>query len=222
MKDRLKVGIIIPAYNESLSIGRVVHAVSKYGLAIVVDDGSTDDTSFQAKKYFAKVVVHKENYGYDSALESGFKMAAEMGLDYVITIDADGQHNPLLVEQFMEALDDGFDIVFGSRDKKQRFAEFVFGWLTFLRWGIRDPLCGMKAYRMSLYLARGYFDAYKSIGTDLAFFALKNNFNFKEISIVTNTRMNGKPRFGQGIRANLKIFRAMILGFFNPFICLSR
>lgn len=222
MKDQQKVGIIIPAYNESFSIGRVVHDVSKYGQVIVVDDGSTDDTAFQAKKKFSKVVIHRENCGYDSALESGFKMAAEMGLHYVITIDADGQHNPLLVEQFIEALDDGFDIVFGSRDKKQRFAELVFGWLTFLRWGIRDPLCGMKAYRMSLYLARGYFDAYKSIGTDLAFFALKNNCSFKEITVITNTRIDGKPRFGQGIRANMKIFRAMILGFFNLHISLSR
>jgi hypothetical protein len=76
----------------------------------------------------------------------------------------------------------------------------------------------MKAYKMSLYLTRGYFDAYKSIGTDLAFFALKNNFKYKQISIITSHRLGGRPRFGEGLRANFKIFRAMILGLFIPSI----
>lgn len=207
-----KVGIIIPAYNEALTIAQVIDAVSVYGRVIIVDDGSIDSTAEVAKSVFADIVIHPKNLGYDEALESGFKRAAELGLEYVITVDADGQHNPELIGEFINPLLGEYDLVLGVRDKKQRISEFIFGWATLLRWGISDPLCGMKAYRMSLYLQKGSFDSYKSIGTDLAFFALRNHFKYKEVEIVTNSRVDGRPRFGQGIKANMRILRAMLLG----------
>jgi len=63
----------------------------------VVDDGSSDGTAKIAQGEGATVVSYSVNRGYDAALESGFCKAAEIGCELVVTIDADGQHNPDLI-----------------------------------------------------------------------------------------------------------------------------
>ena len=78
--DRSRIGIVIPALNESLTIENIVKTVVKYGLPIVVDDGSVDDTSKLAVSAGAVVVSHLQNCGYDCALNSGFKKADELGM----------------------------------------------------------------------------------------------------------------------------------------------
>ena len=85
-----RVGLIIPAYNEEKTIGNVVNGVSQYGQAIVVDDASTDKTASIASTYGAIVVKHSANLGYESAIESGFRIAYEMVIKIVVPLDADG------------------------------------------------------------------------------------------------------------------------------------
>ena len=82
MMVRSEVALIIPALNESITIGETVRSVAQYGTAIVVDDGSSDDTEAVAKAAGATVVKHPRNRGYDAALASGFAKAAEMGFPY--------------------------------------------------------------------------------------------------------------------------------------------
>ncbi len=91
--DRSRVAIVIPALNESLTIKGVVELASKYGIPIVVDDGSIDDTSNLALIAGGVVVSHEYTRGYDAALNSGFKKASEIGCDLIITLDADGQND---------------------------------------------------------------------------------------------------------------------------------
>jgi len=67
----------------------------------------------------------------------------------------------------------------------------------------------MKGYSMRLYRNQGYFDSYGSIGTELTFFGLKNNYIFKQVDIPINNRQD-KPRFASVIRANYCIFLALI------------
>ena len=69
--DRSRIGIVIPAFNESATIAKIVEAVTKYGVPIVVDDGSTDNTGILASKAGASLVSHRCNHGYDTALDSG-------------------------------------------------------------------------------------------------------------------------------------------------------
>ena len=168
-----RVCIVIPALNELLTIAGIVEGVRKYGVPIVVDDGSTDNTAELATKTDAVVVMHEKSRGYDAALSSGFKKAAELGAQIIITVDADGQHDPSLIQKFINAIDSGADIVVGIRSRRQRIAEQFFAWYTELRFGLKDPLCGMKAYRTTVYKALGHFDSYGSIGTELTIFAAK-------------------------------------------------
>jgi glycosyltransferase involved in cell wall biosynthesis len=208
--DRSRVGIVIPALNESATIVDIVRATGVFGVPIVIDDGSTDATAELALGGGAVVASHVKNQGYDAALNTGFKKAAELGCEIVITVDADGQHNPLLIQNFIDAIDTGSDIVVGIRSSRQRFAEHLFAWYTQLRFGIKDPLCGMKAYRIVIYKSLGHFDSYGSIGAELMIFAATKGYRIGQISFDVQER-KGQSRFGQMLSGNYKIIRAMML-----------
>lgn len=207
--DRSGVAIVIPALNESASIAVVVEVAGRYGIPIVVDDGSTDNTAALARQAGAVVVSHVTNRGYDEALNSGFKQASEMGSEMIITVDADGQHDPSLIQKFIDAIDAGADVVAGIRSRRQRFAEHLFAFYANFRFGIKDPLCGMKAYRTGVYEALGHYDSYGSVGTELAIFAAKHGYKFWQIPFEVRER-EGSSRFGQVFSGNYKIIRAML------------
>lgn len=212
--ERSCIGVVIPAFNESATIAVVVEKVLTYGLPIVVDDGSTDATADLARGAGAVVVSHNSNRGYDEALDSGFARAAELNCTLVITLDADGQHDPRLLKKFIAFIDEGADVVVGIRDKRQRLAEHIFAFVTKHLYGIVDPLCGMKAYRLSVYKALGHFDSYDSIGTELALFAAKTGYRIRQIAISVTER-DGAPRFGRRFSANYRILRALGIFFLN-------
>jgi glycosyltransferase involved in cell wall biosynthesis len=144
------LAIIIPAYNESITIQNVIISVIKYADVIVVDDGSTDDTARLAKLVGAKVISQK-NEGYDSALSKGFEYARNLNYKYLITLDADGEHDTNNLEDFIKRLKLGHDVVVGIRKEKRRISEKIFGYLTVIKYGIFDPLCGLKGYSINVY-----------------------------------------------------------------------
>jgi len=207
--ERSQIGIVIPALNESATIEGVVKAAGIYGLPIVVDDGSVDNTSDIALEAGAVVVTHSRNSGYDCALNTGFIKAAELGVDMIITVDSDGQHDPAFIQNFIDMIDAGGDVVVGIRNERQRFSEHVFAWYTNIRFGIKDPLCGMKAYRKSVYESLGHFDSYGSVGTELMIYAAKNHFKIRQVIIEVRER-KGQSRFGQILSGNYKIMNALL------------
>lgn len=210
--DRPELAIVIPAYNEEATISTVISDIRKYGLPVVVNDASTDQTFTAAKSAGAEVVTHKKNLGYDKALDSGFKKAHELGCKYVITMDADGQHDASMIRGFLNLLRENNDVVIGIRDRRQRFSEHLFAFVTKYFYNIQDPLCGMKGYRMHVYEKLGHFDSYGSIGTELAIFAARKNFIISQLKVLTKDRV-GKPRFGSILKSNYVILKAMILMF---------
>lgn len=212
--DRSRVGVVIPAFNESATILNIVKIAGRYGLPIVVDDGSTDDTAARAGQGGAVVVSHEGNYGYDAALNSGFEMAAKLGREVIITLDADGQHDPFLLQKFIDQIDAGADVVVGIRNRQQRFSEYLFAWYTTIRFGIEDPLCGLKAYRTAVYGALGHFDSYGSIGTELMMFAAKRRYQLRQIAFNARER-EGRSKFGQVLGGNYKIIRSLMLSMFS-------
>jgi hypothetical protein len=211
--SRQTVALVIPALNESESIAAVVAAVRSYGQPIVVDDGSSDGTGSLASAAGAVVVTHAENRGYDLALESGLTRAIDDGYDFVVTLDADGQHNPELLAPVLAQLFAGADMVVGVRDRHQRFSESAFSITAKLLWGIADPLCGMKGYRIAKLGAIPEFCTYTSVGTELALRAARSGWRIAQVPINTSSR-KGASRFGTGLRANWMILKALALGLF--------
>ena len=91
----MKTCVIIPTYNESKAIGGIIKQVRGQGLeVIVVDDGSTDDTSAISEASGARVLRNDSNQGKGASLIRGFDYALNNGFDSVITMDGDGQHQP--------------------------------------------------------------------------------------------------------------------------------
>ena len=109
--------VLIPAYNESNHIGAVVSAARNSGLPVlVVDDGSRDDTVDQAEAAGAVVLRQEPNQGKGEALRAGFRQALQEDYAAVITLDADGQHNPLEIPLFLKAYQqEQADLIIGQR-----------------------------------------------------------------------------------------------------------
>jgi len=98
-----RVLAIIPGYQEGPRIGPVVEAALRHLPVLVVDDGSTDDTADVAEAAGARVLRQVPNAGKGAALRAGFRLALEEGWDAVLTLDADGQHDPDEIPGFVAA-----------------------------------------------------------------------------------------------------------------------
>jgi glycosyltransferase involved in cell wall biosynthesis len=207
--DRSRIAIVIPTLNESKTIANIVASVIDYGQVIVVDDGSSDNSGNLASEAGAEVVTHIKNLGYDKAINSGFAHASFLDCEIAITLDGDGQHDPSLIERFLYEMKDDVDLVIGIRSYQQRVAEYIFSYYSKYFFGINDPLCGMKAYRMKIYDLLGHFDSYESFGTELAFFGIKNGFRMCQVPFELNKRKDNS-RFNKVIETNYKILIAMI------------
>lgn len=212
-KSKNRLAAVIPALNEEQNIEALVRKVLTRAMAIVVDDGSIDDTVQLALKAGAFVVSHKVNKGYDASLETGILAAISLGCEFAVTMDADGQHDPSFLDLFATELETGFDFVIGVRDENQRWSEAVFGSVGTLLWGIRDPLCGMKGYNLKILKNIESLNTYKSIGTEIAVRGAKGGLKISQFRIGIRPRV-GVSRFGSGIKANIRIIKALFLGIF--------
>jgi len=114
-----KVAVIVPAYNEESSIGEVISGIRKVlpdALILVVDDGSSDNTSSIVRDAGAVLLRLSFNIGYGSALQTGYMYAAEKNVSYCIQMDADGQHNAESLPDILNELEKGdSEFVIGVR-----------------------------------------------------------------------------------------------------------
>src|SRR5688572_13387715 len=111
------VYVVVPAYNEAAKVGDVVRELLQHcANVIVVDDGSRDITTEEARSAGARVLRHAVNRGRGAAVQTGIDYALLRGANVVVTFDADGQHRAEDVARLVSALDrDGADIAIGSR-----------------------------------------------------------------------------------------------------------
>ena len=132
-----RVLALIPAYNEAERIADVITCTMRYLPALVVDDGSSDDTAGIARLLGAEIIRQHPNQGKGAALLSGFRYAVENGYQAVITLDADGQHDPDEIPLFLAEFGRGNDLVIGKRDFRKMpfprnfsntFGTWLFSW----------------------------------------------------------------------------------------------
>jgi glycosyltransferase involved in cell wall biosynthesis len=111
------IAVTIPAYQAEPFVGDVIHRAKRIvDHVLVVDDGSTDDTAGMARTAGARVLRHETNRGKGCALKTAFDDLFGRGAEYVVTLDADGQHLPENIPRLVRAIDDGADLIIGSRD----------------------------------------------------------------------------------------------------------
>jgi len=130
---------------------------------VVIDDGSTDRTADMARKAGAEVIKFEENRGQWEALKAGFDFALRKGYDIVVTMDADGQHDPADIPALIKPIERWeADLVIGSRLRDGRGRRVmlpyryvgikVFSWLLSSLMGrkLTDVMSGYRAYRSDL------------------------------------------------------------------------
>ncbi len=156
--------VLLPVYNEEGTVNSVLGAVRHFfdGEVIVVDDGSTDETPRVLAARDDITVVHLDrNCGYGCALKIGFRIAHDIGVTRLVTMDCDGQHEPAHIPQFLSAMAEGGDVVSGSRylpgsakvgvapESRQAINQRITAEINAVTgWGITDAFCGFKAYRL--------------------------------------------------------------------------
>jgi len=162
--DGARVLAGIPAYNEASTIGSVVEATSAYvDDVLVVDDGTTDETAAEAREAGATVICHRRNRGYGAALKTVFEHADRAGVDHLVVLDADSQHDPVDIPTLIDRQrSTGAELVVGSRFADggttdaplyRRFGLFIVNSLTNIgcsgfrpeSW-VQDTQSGFRAY----------------------------------------------------------------------------
>ncbi len=158
--EKNKICAIVPFYNEEKTLPEILERISGYvDLIIAVNDGSTDNSAAYAEN-FEKVILlnHAENSGKGTALKTGFEKSIELETSVTVTIDADGQHEPELIPEFIEKIKT-YDIVIGNRlhDMKsmpvqRRASNLITSKLLSLKTGLKilDSQSGYRAYRTNI------------------------------------------------------------------------
>lgn len=142
-----QITAIVPAFNESATIGQVIRDTHPYvDKIIVVDDSSTDDTAQIASRAGATVIQHPTT-GYVDAFGAGIGAA---DTEIIVTLDADGEHPPERIPDIVAPILSGdFDAVFGQPERPLRRSEGVIEWFVKRRTGISGTSSGMRAIRLS-------------------------------------------------------------------------
>ena len=124
---KLKIAALICAYNEEKHIRKVIdQCLKKIKNVIVVNDGSKNLTLKEIKKTKAKVITYKKNQGKGAALKKGFAYATKNKFDYLILLDADGQHDPKEIPKFIKAIKkEQPDLIVGCRKKRHSDMPYI-------------------------------------------------------------------------------------------------
>jgi len=197
------ISVVIPAYNEEKTVGNIIdetiQVMDALGMPyeiIVVDDGSIDRTKEIASRYKATVLSNGRNHGKGYALKRGFQHAQG---DIIVTIDADGAHNPKEIPNLITPLFNGADIVAGSRflgsGKDHTSKLHIVGnhiinatIMVLTRKVITDSQTGLRAFKREFLKKISLESCSYEIETEITVKGLKNGFNFQEIPISCRRR----------------------------------
>lgn len=196
---------VIPAYNESETIGTVIKGTEQYvDSVVVVDDGSADETVRKARDHGAAVLEHAFNTGVGGAVRTGYRYAIEQDFDFVVQVDADGQHDPDQIPRLLDAAPDA-DMVIGSRYLNDSHQEYSFVRKLGIRFftemvnalggvEITDVTSGFRVYRVSaLESILHHSDKHWAVEQTLE--AAQRDFEIVEVSTEIPTRTDGDSQF---------------------------
>jgi len=223
----MKIVVTIPAYNEEKTIGIVIDKIkesmesSSYNYEIlVVDDGSTGNMAEVAKNAGAVVYSHPRNYGLAETFKTEIKKSLEMGADIIVHIDADNQYQPVEIPKLINEINNGYDLVLGSRFKGaiesmpviKRLGNKAFSKVVSNISGIKisDAQTGFRAFTKEV-AGKIKITSKHTYTQEQIIRAVMEKFRIKEVPIYFAKR-DGKSRlmsnpFGYAIRAFINLIR---------------
>ena len=197
--------IVIPVFDESATLGRVVAAARVHAPVLVVDDGSRDGSGAIAAQAGAEVLRHGRRLGKAQALLTGIAAARRHGASLVVTLDGDGQHDPEAIPALLRAaraarhaviignrLDDP-GATLGTRRNAIRVANFFMNWTSGL--AVRDSQSGFRVYPLALFddvrTRRGGF----VFETEILLAAAERGWAVEEVAVAAIARAGARSRF---------------------------
>ena len=203
----MKISIVIPVFNEKDSINQlyneIVNSLNIRDYEIIfIDDGSTDGSSEKVQELIqnnekVNLIQFYRNYGKSAALSEGFKHSEG---DYVVTMDADLQDDPTEIENLINKLEEGFDVVSGWKKNRKdplskRLPSKLFNFITriFTSVKIHDFNCGLKIYKKSVIKT---LDIYGGRHRYIPALAGQKKFKVSEIIVNHRSRKHGVTKYG--------------------------
>lgn len=216
----MKIVCVIPSLNEEETIKNVVTGARQYcDGVIVVNDGSKDETSKEAKKVGAAVFTHIINLGTGAALSTGLKIALKEEADIIVTMDGDGQHDPDDIPILLGPLTEGkVDVVLGSRflgniksmPLYKKIGNRFLSIIASLRCGekITDSQCGFRAFSKKVLNSIIHDSTDYAWASEFLVRLTNSEYNWIEVPIKTIYQKNRIK--GTGLIDGIKIFIKML------------
>jgi UDP-N-acetylglucosamine---dolichyl-phosphate N-acetylglucosaminyltransferase len=198
IKNIMKYRVIIPVYNESKYIEKLIAKIPEKHLSsvIFVNDGSTDNTLKELENFTKtgiNIISHKVNIGKGKALETGCLKAIKDNAELIIFMDGDLQHDPKDLDRFIRAFkkDKKLEIAFGARNmgENMKFAVFTANKLLTIstnllhRYFLNDTQCGFRAFRSRVFKKLKWNSSKYEVETEIIINSAKNQLKYKEIPI---------------------------------------
>ncbi|HSO25170.1 MAG TPA: glycosyltransferase family 2 protein [Methanobacteriaceae archaeon] len=223
------VFILVPAYNEEKTVAEVLKELCEMGYKVIlVDDGSQDETynivnALQAD-YPSRIFIYRHviNRGLGAALKTGMEASLKNGAEFIVTFDADGQHDVEDIEGVCHPLiEKKADVVIGSRNFKdmplsRNLGNYLMNFLTLIFYGIyvKDSQSGLRAFtakstRVLNLNSRGY-----GVSSEIVSEIKKNNLKLKEVPIKTIYNSYALSK-GTNTSVGLKILAKMFIDIFK-------
>lgn len=199
----MKCLVIIPAYNEEENIVRVEENLkNNYPMYdyIVINDGSSDSTAKICRKNGYELVDLPVNLGLAGAFQTGLKYAYRNGYDYAIQFDADGQHRPEFIGPMLDKIQEGYDIVIGSRfvtEKKPHSLRMLGSNLISMAMKlttgrrVKDPTSGMRMFNKKM-IAEFALNMNYGPEPDTVSYLLKQGATIAEVQVEMDERIAGE------------------------------
>jgi len=208
--------IIIPSYNSNRSLGQLIEIINRdYDRdIIVVDDGSEE--IFVCEYSNVNVIRNKENKGKGFSLRRGFEIAKEKGYTHAITLDADLQHNPIEIDEFINIPED-VDFVLGYRDRDssmpihRKFSNQVTTSIIsrLSRENILDSQCGFRRYNLNLVNSVSYREDGFQFESEVLIKCISKGSSLEQIKIETIYDKNNKS-YIRHVSDTLKFIRLIL------------
>ncbi|MFH0738653.1 MAG: glycosyltransferase family 2 protein [Candidatus Omnitrophota bacterium] len=215
----MKACVVIPTYNEAKAISGLIEQIRKQGLdVLVVDDGSSDNTTKLARQVGGVVLINQNNQGKGASLIKGFNYALSHGYDVVITMDGDGQHLPVDIPYFIRmAKDSKSGLIIGNRMlKAHRMPRLRLITNMFMSWviskvagqSIPDTQCGFRLLKKEVIekLSLGTF----KYETESEIIIQTSRLGFKIESIPVKTVYAGEKSQINPFIDTLRFFRLIL------------
>ena len=199
--------ILIPSFNEKKSLTKILKKIKKFKV-LIIDDCSEDET-YKIVKNLKNINLYRnrKNIGYENSLIKGFKLLKKSNFDYIITMDADGEHSVANLEKIiLFCKKHNPDLVVGNRFRKNRVLEKILSYLFKLRFEISDPLSGFKVYKLKkINLIFNNYKIKNFFLVDLLKKFIKLNMKIRTFDIRTNLKPRRSSKVGGFFYVNFKI-----------------